>query len=749
MKKCVCLLGLMCGVLGGGGEARAQVTELSYDDGTPSGSVMLSPGDIEVVRFAVEHPATVLTLRLHFGVASGDATVMIWADNGGNAPDPDTVLWSGVVTPVAGEWTEIDVSGEGLELPALQNFYVGQLVGDASTLLSWDSSGADETHSLVRIDGEWYFVGDGGDPARAVDALVRAVVEYHDVAESHWFTDVTEDLSSDVGLSRMAWADYDNDGDEDLLVNGNRLFSNNGDGTFTEVSEQAGIAGKPTNGGIWADYDNDGHLDFYATVHNFLPLCSVPADCAADGYTCTAGRCAAEGSTDPPAHDILWRANGDGTFTDVSETAGQVYDFLPTEGAAWGDLDGDGYVDLYVANYETPTSWTGGALSVGTEDYLWQNNGDGTFTDISVESGIRGLSARCGRGVNWADYDDDGWLDIFVSNYRLNFNFLWHNNGNGTFENKSGDAGVAGEVLQGAWGHTIGSQWGDFDNDGDWDLFTANLAHPRFIEFSDKSMLYINGGAPDYTFTDIREAAGITYYETHSDTALGDFDNDGFLDLFVTGVYVGYRSFLYRSNGDLTFTDETYNAGVFVDNGWGAAWADFDNDGDLDLVSQGHLYRNDLDAGNWMKIRLVGVQSNRAAIGARVLVTAGDQTFMRQVEGGKGTTTQNALTLHFGLGAATAADEIRILWPTWPPWTETYQAVQAGRTVTYIEGYGEQTDGGVTGDGGASADGGTEPPDDGGGCGCRTSSADRAAPPLIGVLLLLMMMLRRRGRERR
>jgi MYXO-CTERM domain-containing protein len=762
------------GLLGNVEKARAQVEELRYDDGVSVGAIQLSPGDIEVVRFTADHPATLLTLRLYFHSVGGDTTVVVWGDNGGNAPDVDTVLFSGVVTPVAGDWTEIDLTAEGLDLPALENFYVGQIVTDASTLLGWDGTGSDDHRSLVRIDGDWFYVGAQDASDMAADALVRAVVEYHDVVDVPWFTDITETLgATDVNLSRMAWGDYDNDGDEDLLVNGKRLFANSGDGTFTEVTAQAGIGGTPTNGGVWADYDNDGHLDFYATVHNFLPPCTTPSGCPAANYTCVEGRCrhrtecvdvadcpnADDACTDdhcvpaapepPPAHDLLWRNNGDGTFTNVSEEAGRPYDFLPTEGAAWGDMDGDGFVDLYVANYETPQSWTGGVLGVATPDFLWQNQGDGTFADVSEEAGIRDVPAQCGRGVSWADYDDDGWQDIFVSNYRLDPNLLFRNRGYGLFENRSIEAGVAGVPLSGAYGHTIGSQWADFDNDGDWDLFTANLAHPRFIDVSDKSMLYINTGAPDFTFTDIREVAGIRYSETHSDTALGDFDNDGFIDLFVTGVYVGYRSFLYRHQGDLTFTDETYNAGTHVDNGWGAAWADIDNDGDLDLISR-RLYRNDLTStGTWLKVRLIGTQSNRAGIGARVTVTAGGRICMRQVEGGKGTTTQNALTLHFGLGDAIVADNLQIIWPSWPPYVENRQQVAIGRTVTYIEGGGELLDGGAGTDG-ATPD--ATPTDSGSkGCGCRAAHSDTlpSSLPLALLALLLLVIGRATRRHRR
>ncbi|MBM4389257.1 MAG: CRTAC1 family protein, partial [Deltaproteobacteria bacterium] len=370
----------------------------------------------------------------------------------------------------------------------------------------------------------------------------------------------------------------------------------------------------------WGDFDNDGFLDFYATVNSLTE------------------------------HDLLYRNNGDGTFSDVSDPAGKPYDLLPSEAAAWGDVDGDGFIDLYVANYELP----GEELGKATDDYLWKNNGGVTFSDYSEQSGIRKWGKYCGRGVNMGDFNDDGWIDIYVSNYRLNPNFLWQNDGDGTFSEVAFLKGVAGIGLQFAYGHTIGSVWGDIDRDGDLDLFAANLAHPRFITFSDKSMLYMNSGAPDYKFKDMREEAGIAYQETHSEPVLFDFDNDSLLDLFITCVYVGRESAFYTNEGDTKFEEESYLSGLYVENGWGAAAADINNDGLVDIAAN-RIFINKYDkAGNFLKVKLEGVKTNRAAIGARVTVIAGDKTLISEVEGGKGTGNQNSLTLHFGLGGAAA-----------------------------------------------------------------------------------------------
>ncbi|MEO0117936.1 MAG: FG-GAP-like repeat-containing protein [candidate division WOR-3 bacterium] len=427
------------------------------------------------------------------------------------------------------------------------------------------------------------------------------------------FTDITKEVGlENERAGRVAFGDYNNDGYEDLLLNGSKLFKNDNGKRFSEVTKEAKIYGN-NNGGLFADLDNDGYLDIVCISNE-------------------------------KKGEKVFKNNGDGTFTDVSELA-KIYDDYPSEGLGIGDINNDGLLDIYIANYEI---WEEHRY---LPDFLYKNLGDFKFEDISEKAGIRNVENKAGRGVNIGDYNDDGYLDIYVSNYRLCENFLWHNNKDLTFENKAHYLGVAGEEREGYYGHTIGSEWADYDNDGDLDLITCNLAHPRYIQFSNRTMLYENKGN---RFVDVRKKKGIKYEETHSDPAFGDIDNDGDLDLYITSVYENRRSFLYL-NDKGKFKDITYLSGVRVFNGWGCAFCDYDNDGDLDLVvgsgSGVKFFRNDTENGNnYLKIKMIGKKSNKDGIGARVKIKMDKKILLREVNCGKGITSQSSMILHFGLG---------------------------------------------------------------------------------------------------
>ena len=514
------------------------------------------------------------------------------------------------------------------------------------------------------------------------------------------FVEVTDQVGlGGIPNGQVAWGDYDSDGDEDLLVGCRQLYRNNGapDYTFSDVTTEAGLGDTSVSRGVWGDYDNDGFLDIH---------CPGPSS----------------ESNQDPNRARLWHNNGDGTFTEEADldddgNNDHVSDQYNSTANAWGDGNGDGFLDLYVGNYE----WVCDGNDCGRcyPDFYWENNADGTFTDRSEAAGIRAAENQpgqegpglCVRGINWGDYDNDGDLDIFVSMYRLDPNFLLENDGTGGFTDVAQARNADGDEDSGSWGHVLGSAWGDQDNDGDLDLYTANLAHNwGTCGFGhDVSQALENlGPGNSYDFADRRlpETApqngmwgwdclfsGHDFNETCP--AWGDYDNDGDLDIYVTQINNGnpiapYSSHLYGNDNDGTVTDATAAHGTDLGlyNNTTAAWCDWDNDGDLDLMTRGadvadgsvsmRLYRNDGGNDNdWLVVRVrgqattPGTGTNAAGIGVRVTVSSGTTSMIREVEGGHGYhSTQNSLPLEFGLGppgalsSVDSVDSVDVRWTT-------------------------------------------------------------------------------------
>ncbi|MDD2331756.1 MAG: CRTAC1 family protein, partial [Candidatus Cloacimonetes bacterium] len=471
---------------------------------------------------------------------------------------------------------------------------------------------------------------------------------------------VYEDITDAAGLgginyTRVAVGDYDNDSFPDLLLNGNKLFHNKGDLKFVDVTEETGLAGLNSSGGLFADFNLDGQLDFMTISH----------------------------AEDDRGEQLMKSMfNQTGKFVSVNAKAGDIADKYPTEGAAWIDTEKDGYPDLYLANYE---KWQ---VRIGYPDFFW-NNENGYFEDQTIRKGFLypayAISGLAGRGVAPADFDNDGHQEILVTNYRLQRNLLWKK-ADSLYVDVAPIYNIHGKEKQGYYGHSIGADWGDYDNDGDLDLFLANLAHPRFIDISDISMLLRNDGLGSkvigsdtlyyWQFTNVTQDSGITYDELHSDPLWFDADNDGYLDLFITSVYANDRSYLYKNNGDGSFTDVTYLSGARVFNGWGNAFADIDNDGRLDLVvgsGNGTKLLHNRTQNGFRSLVLKPVWSdgevlvlndsfsehpNSPAFGTRVKITLADgkgreMSLIRELSSAKGTTSQSQPILHFGLGSAT------------------------------------------------------------------------------------------------
>lgn len=503
------------------------------------------------------------------------------------------------------------------------------------------------------------------DVVRFTDVSAQAGITFKHVStpEKRY---IVESMSGGVAL-----IDYDNDGYLDIyFVNSltvdmvkshattkSVLYRNNGDLTFTDVTEKAGVGDIGWGmGAIVGDYNNDGFADLYVTCVG-------------------------------PNH--LLKNNGNGTFTDVSKMAG-VADPRWSAGAAFVDYDNDGKLDLYVSNYvsfdfnnlpefgkDKTCQYKGVAVQCGPRglpgdgDSLYHNNGDGTFADVTKQAGVTDPNGYYGMGVIASDFDEDGWVDIFVANDSTP-NFLYKNKGDGTFKEIGFISGTAlneNGAAQGSMGVTVA----DYNHDGRLDLFVTNFD-------DDYNVLYRNDG--HNSFTDVSYAAKVAAVSLPYvgwGTKFFDYDNDGWVDLFVANGHVypqipsfQQRNFVHKNKRDGTFAEVAEQLGApFKEKrtGRGAAFGDFDNDGDVDIVlnnlgGTGQLLRNDGgNANNAVLIKVVGVKANRSGIGATVKIVAGDLTQKNEVRSGDSYISQSDLRLHFGLEKHTKIDLIEVRWP--------------------------------------------------------------------------------------
>lgn len=457
------------------------------------------------------------------------------------------------------------------------------------------------------------------------------------------FTDVTEKS----GLGRSGWqtgvcvGDYDNDGWDDLFCTfwgHNILFHNNGNGTFTDATKKAGLTqskGRWGTGCSFVDYDRDGHLDLF--VCNFVkldpdnpPSIDNASFCQWKGVPTMCGPRGLPGDT-----NILYHNNGDGTFTDVSEKAG-----ILKPGPRYSitsvccDFDNDGWPDIYVAVDSMPS-------------ILYQNNHDGTFTDIAVMAGCAYNAdghEQAGMGLAVADYDCDGWFDIFKTNFADDTSNLYHNNGDGTFSDLSFNSGVGINNTYVAWG----CGFIDYDNDGWTDIVQINgHVYPEIDKynfgetFKNPRLVYKNMG--NGSFKDVSGAMGpgITARYSSRGAAFGDYDNDGAMDMLI-----------------------------------------------LNMNEPPSLLRNvGGNKQNWIKLKLIGTKCNRTAIGARARVITGKHAQMAEVQSGASVMSQNDLRLHFGVGTSAVVDAIEVKWPTTQR-VEKFTNVKANQILTIREGEG-------------------------------------------------------------
>jgi len=525
----------------------------------------------------------------------------------------------------------------------------------------------------------------GTDPGPSSLPVFVDVTEQAGITFKHSYGDF--DLSNIVeGTGAGAtWFDYDGDGDLDLYlvcgswnreVNDNRgrrlrgkltnaLYKNNGDGTFTDVTKQAGVGDKGFGfSASAADYDGDGDLDLY--VCNYGP-------------------------------NVLYRNNGDGTFTDVTEEAG-LREPRWSLCAPWFDYDGDGDLDVYVANYlqydagkfrsfYAAKGYPGPLSYSGQPDALYRNNGDGTFTDVTKQAGLYRPNGRA-MSATVADLDNDGLLDIYVPNDAMQ-NYFFRNLGNGAFKEEGLELGLAfGEGGQGV--SSMGPAVGDIDRDGRLDIYIPDMGY---------GCLLLNRGG---YFIDVTAPTGLALVcgqYTGWGGLVFDYDNDGWVDVFVANGNAHHEypeeDVLMRNTGKGKFEDVADRSGPYFRRkyvGRGAAYADYDNDGDLDLIvvnlnDRPRLLRN--DGGNrnhWVSVAAYLEDGKRQAIGARVTVKAGGLTQIEDVIPVRGYLSQVDWRVHFGLGQN---DTVELLEIKWPRGGVTRLAdVKSDRIVTVVKGVG-------------------------------------------------------------
>ena len=486
-----------------------------------------------------------------------------------------------------------------------------------------------------------------GNGFTTVAALPGAVVSnnaaYYQVVNGE---KLFEDVTSSAGLSGIAnffggaWGDFNNDGWTDLFAGAIRR---NTAGTFSSLVVPA-LNSAIEWGGPWGDYNNDGFLDLFA-----LGLV-YPG---------------------PTVEMKLLRNNAGTSFIDDSSKL-PALPITQVDAATWVDVNNDGYIDLYLG---------GGEVGGYQPDAILLNNSGMAFTVVWTSPPPH----RPARGVVACDFDEDDDMDIYVSNYRLEPNLLWINNGSGSFTEQAATYGVAGDGGLGAWGHTIGSNWVDMNNDGRFDLFVGNFAHAP--SYQDRPQFLINIGPGTYHFQDMSSVAGLQYRETYTNPGFGDFDNDGYQDLFYSCFANPSpdENVLYRNNGDGSFSELPSES--FLYSNYQVAWADYDNDGDLDVLAGSKLLQNRCDIGHFLRVKLQGngTTVNKAALGAQVRITTGGMTLTRQVDGSSGAHAgnQNDLRLHFGLHDNAGPVNVDIAWPDGS--TQTVPNVSVDGTLSVVQ----------------------------------------------------------------
>ncbi len=601
----------------------------------------------QIARFELPGPSMIKSFIITLGGASssGGVRINIYGHEGGDAiPRLQQPLIPAVVLhkTISGEQRIQYTLNEPLYLSNNEFFIqvtdfspnttlVSDIVDQTGLCLA-GSNGSDFYFQFFQNSGGTYY---NGTKAYKIDVVIDREV----LPNPSWFQDYTAQsgiLSDAYSCRGFSVGDFNNDGYQDMIRR--NLLYRNDHGHFTDITTAAGISGGPW-ASAFADMDNDGLLDFVFVLDTSI---------------------------------IIYKNNGNETFTPyVAAHTNVNTGFKSTQAFSVADIDNDGYPDLFLGRL-----WN--TYPNALPNYLFKNNGNYTLTDVTtLLYPTQSVNNKRTRASQFVDYDDDGMMDLYVTNYYLEKDELWHNNGNLTFTNviyqKLIDLNTDGTGAN----HGTGVAWADYDNDMDMDLLLPQFAHPAYVVqyLHQGTTLYRNEGPPAYNFTDLegtpKPENDIQFEETHAGAGWADVNNDGLLDFYITNFYNCRYSDLYLQNADHRFELKTqyYLSSQEMNTGEDCLFFDFDNDGRIDMLTGAfssyiNLYKNNEPSGNnYIDISLHSTTQNAFALGARAIVYVNGKKYMREVCTGRGARMGDPYLLHFGLGNATQVDSVLVRWP--------------------------------------------------------------------------------------
>lgn len=663
MKKTLLFLLLLIS----GISAQASIDTLRHY--TPGAASLYFPTyPVQIARFMLPQPGNIQSLRIILAGddPSGSATLHLYGHEGGNIV-PELKL--DLVTPITLQKTTAGDEAIAVMLPApihldnnqffvcIDNFQNGtKLASDDVIYPAFCLAGSS--------GGDFYFeyleTASGGLTYKPNAFKIDVIIDYEILPSPSHYEDYTSasGILSDAYSNRGASVgDFNNDGWDDFIRR-NLLYKND-HGNFQDITALAGISGNPY-ASAFADMNNDGLLDIV-----YVLIDSV----------------------------IIYRNNGDESFTPFTAATSEAsYGYDGTQTFSVADINNDKYPDLFIGRlwktYPTPLP-----------NYLYLNNQDFTVTDVtSTLYPASAQNLRRTRASQFVDYNDDGLVDLFVTNYYLERDEFWQNNGNMNFTNIVAAKGIDSNAT--GSNHGTGVAWADYDNDGDMDLLLPQFAHPDFAVTYDHrgTTIYQSSGPPEYNFTDLIGPPSadddIEFEETHAGAAFGDVNNDGLLDFYITNFYNCRYSDLYIQKPDHRFELNTqyYLPSQYYNTGEDALMFDFNNDGKLDLVTGQFnkyftMFKNNFpESNNYLKLLLRSTSGNSFALGGRAMVYCGGQQLTREVYTGRGARMGDPYTLHYGLGTSASIDSVVVKWPVNPPVYETFKGLQLNQAYTLFEG---------------------------------------------------------------